>query len=180
MGKNAAKFRLGPEDQERLETLLAEGIDTKDKRSFVVAKLTSLWEQVKTRDKGAERIVLTMAATGMMQNLNREIGREKTILVDPVTGKAVDIPKRANVRVRDGAGIATGATQATIWFELSVPDFIAWANGQLALAGSMEIKARFIRVVLTAAMAYPDATSVGDACRQAGIDPETIQLDLAV
>lgn len=179
MAKATGQFVLGPDEKDRLDGVLEQGVDSKDKRRFVVGVLSDLRADESEGDECASRIIDAMAADGLMKALNRHIARDTGVIVETTTGRVVSMPKRANVVVRDDDGSTTGATQSAFWTSLSRASFAEWAAQQIHLAESLRFKALAIRRVLKALDQFPNAQTAGEACRLSGIDPDSLELGWA-
>lgn len=179
MGSANGHQLLTADDRDRLTELLDGGVETKDRRAYSLGVLNALRSDEAAGDESAERIVTAMAYDGVYRELGKQAKRETGVFKDSASGRMLNVPRVGSIAVLTTDGTSTGNRQLKLWEEMTRAEFSAWVDQQTHLAESLRFKVRGLLRILTAWERFPHATMARDVCELAGIDPESLELDVA-
>lgn len=162
---------------EKADEVIEGGLGQREGASAAIAG----WREDEAEgDDQAERIVTELGTLGMVKAIKDRGRQDSGVVIEESTGRVLAMPKRASVPMRDASGATNGARQLAYWRSLDRNEFTAWAASQQRLAASLRLKTRGIAKVLQAWERHPDAATAEAACLLAGLDPDSLDLDLAV
>lgn len=168
---------LCPDDWERLNNAVDVVMDDDRPKREIVADFTDGFrEAAASGDSQASRIHHALAQLGGGKVLTQRSRRQTGIFVDSQTGETLNVPVRASVAARGESGNPESARQLRLWRELTWDEFHDWAQHQVHLADSMQLKVRGIRFIQRLHERFPLSRTPGEACAMAGVDPESIDL----
>lgn len=173
---------LLPEDREWLETEVEEiitgqrSVRNAEVMQDIVDRLDLMAGQ---GDEDAVRAIRALAVDGVRSLVDRVVKKQRSEVRIASTGKVVGVPARVGARARDEDGVQLKAFQQTLWYEMSWDDFTAMIASRLQHIAQLNDKVTAFQEVLRYRDAYPDTSTPGEALERAGIDPSSVNLDLA-
>ncbi len=161
---------------EEVDAVIWSGNDKRKEAKRLVAG----WREAESEgDDDASAIINVLAEKGLLSQFASRNRKGSGVIVNVTTGDVVSVPTHASVPIRASDGSETGGRQLQYWRTLSWSEFREWADGQIRLSRSMDVKAQGLRKVLSLQAEFPNSKNPEQACELAGIDPDSLELDAA-
>lgn len=172
---------LLPEDREWLESEVDDLIagQRSVRNAEIMQEIVDRLDMMASQgNEDASRAIKSLAADGVRSLVERCVKKQHGAVKISGTGRIVSIPARVGARARDEVGTLLKVYQQTLWYEMSWDDFVAMIASRLQHIAELEDKVAAFQEIVKYRDMYPETQTPGEALRQAGIDPQSVNLDL--
>lgn len=175
------KTALSKDDKDWIDTEIDDLV--RDRATISVSEVTrDLVDRIESAAEGgsgdAVRLMRSLAQDGVQSRVSSRIKNEHGTVRVSTTGKVVSLPARVGSRAQDTDGVKLRVFQQTLWYELTWDAFIEMVTERRRQIAQLGDKVVGFEQVLPLRDQFPDTLTPGEALERAGIDPNSIDLEM--